>query len=243
MKSNYLKHLMLMLLVSTISFPLMSQSIQVWGEKYYKKRFYHDFFVDLGGNRAGKQNMFNGNEDISAADFPKQRGTSFAMYSMFGHRFTRNFSITSGLGFDWANYKFGRSMTIIEDANEVTGKIPISDILDYNSVKKSKLTTSYLNVPILLRFDFHNRFFVAAGITGGINVGSHTKIKYKNVNDVTRRYKDRDTHMAPFRFGYTARAGFHGVSVFANYTTTSLFSKNEGPQVYPYSMGISFRMY
>jgi hypothetical protein len=214
--------------------------------KFFKnKKYYSDFYMDLGYNRLDKRNMFTGAKSENA-DFPKLRNSasmSFAMYAMFGRQIVGSLSVMSGLGIDWVNYKFSKEVTFRE-INDVATAIPLDEsvINNFSYMKKSKLTGSYLEVPLMLKLSF-NRFFVAAGVTGGLNIGSHTKVVFVDKNGKKQTYKDYDIHLATFRYGYAMRAGFRHWSLFVNYYVSPLFPKDEGPQVYPFTMGLSLRLW
>ncbi|MDR1582961.1 MAG: PorT family protein [Prevotellaceae bacterium] len=205
-----------------------------------------DFFVDLGYNRLDKRNLFTGAMHESAVDFPKLRNSaskSFSMYVMFGRRNNNGLlSIMSGLGIDWVNYKFSQDVTI-RKIDDVMTQMPISSVLNnFSFMKKSKLTASYLHVPLLLKINFRS-FFVAAGVTGGVNIGSHTKIVFNDTHGKKQTYKDYNVNVATFRYGYTVRAGFRHWSLYTNYYVSPLFAKDEGPQVYPFATGLSLNLW
>jgi hypothetical protein len=208
-------------------------------------KYYSDFFVDLGYNRLDKSNLFTGATHESATDFPKLRNSaskSFSMYAMFGRRSSRFLSITSGLGIDWVNYKFSQPVTII-NVDGVATSVPIESVLStFSFMKKSKLTASYIQVPLLLKFNFH-KFFIAAGVTGGVNIGNHTKIVFTDNRSKEQTYKGYDLSLATFRYGYVVRAGFQHFSLYTNYYVSPLFAKNEGPQVYPFVIGLSLKLW
>jgi hypothetical protein len=207
--------------------------------------YYSDFHLDFGYNRLDKSNMFTGTTHESASDFPKLRNSasnSFAMYAIFGRKISNSFSIMSGLGINWVNYKFSKEVTIRE-INDVATQVSIESVLNsFSYMKKSKLTGSYLEIPLLLRIHFH-KFFIAAGVTGGLNIGSHTKVVFVDTHGRKQTYKDYDIHLATFRYGYALRAGFRHFSLFTNYYVSPLFAKDEGPQVYPFSIGLSLRLW
>jgi hypothetical protein len=214
--------------------------------KFFRnKKYYSDFFVDLGYNRLDKRNMFTDATSESATGFPKLRNSasmSFAMYAMFGRQIVGSLSVMSGLGIDWVNYKFSKEVTF-KDINDIATQVPIESVINnFSYMKKSKLTGSYLEVPLMLKLRF-NRFFVAAGVTGGLNIGSHTKVVFVDTNGKKQTYKDYDIHLATFRYGYAMRAGFRHFSLFVNYYVSPLFPKDEGPQVYPFTMGLSLRLW
>jgi hypothetical protein len=223
------------------------------GTKTYIKRnsvfkgskYYSDLFLDFGYNRLDNRNMFTGAGDVSAAGFPKLRNSaskSFSIYAMFGRKISGAFSVMSGLGFDWVNYRFSKDVTLREIDGYAT-QVPIASVVsNFSYMRKSKLAGSYINVPVLLKIRFHRRFFVAAGVVGGLNIGSHTTVAFTDKYSNKHSFKNYDIHLATFRYGYTARAGFSFLSLFANYYVSPLFSKNEGPQVYPFAMGIALKL-
>jgi hypothetical protein len=213
--------------------------------KFKNSGYYSNFFMDLGYNRLDKSNMFTGATHESAAGFPKllnSTSMSFSMYAMFGKRITRPLSIMSGLGIDWVNYKFSQDVTI-KEIDGIATQIPISEALSsFSFMKKSRLSATYLQVPLMLKLNFR-KFFIAAGVTGGMNTGSHTKILFVDNRGKKQTYKDYNIHLATFRYGYAVRAGFQYFSLYANYYVSPLFAKNEGPQVYPFVAGISLKLW
>jgi hypothetical protein len=212
---------------------------------FKSKKYYSDFLLDWGYNRLDSRNMFTGVRDESAAGFPALRNSasqSFSMYAMFGRKFSGSLSIMSGLGIDWVNYKFVQEVTIRE-INGVATQIPIESVFDiFSYMKKSKLTGSYINLPLLLKIHVHRKFFIAAGVTGGVNIGSHTKVVFIDDNGKKQTYKDYNIDLAAFRYGYTVRAGFRSFARYTNYYVSPLFEKDKGPQVYPFVIGISVKL-
>jgi hypothetical protein len=262
LKRSSIKHLVLSLFVWTFTLPAIARNENdtiFYREKNSMKsyiikenkilksqKYFSSFFLDLGYNRLDKRNMFTGSEHKSAADFPKLRNSvsrSFAMHAMFGLKISRTLSIMSGLGIEWVNYRFSKEVTIRE-IDGIATQVPIESFIDnFSYMKKSKLTGTYLNLPILLKIHLHRRFFIAAGVTGSLNTGSHTNVVFVNTHGNKQTYKDYDIHLNTFRYGYVVRAGFRHLSMYVNYYVSPLFAKNEGPQVYPFVMGISLNLW
>jgi len=143
--------------------------------------------------------------------------------------------IVSGLGFQWNNYKFDNPVTI----DKLENGIIFPSNIEENDYKKSKLTVSYLTVPLLLEFQIPanngiDKVYLAGGVVGGLNLGSHTKIK----NDNTKT-KDRGSFdINPFKCSAIARVGLEDFSFYATYGLTTLFKDNKGPELYPFTIGI-----
>lgn len=171
-----------------------------------------------------------------------------------------NFGMYTGLGFSWNNYRFSNDVMLKDELGATVGYI-----MEGVSVRKSKLVNTYLTVPLL--FEIQNKkdnLFFAAGVTGGLRILSHTKIYFDDskqeyiLTDVltgeqvgeiqktpNKRYrnieKDFDSfHMNAFKLDASVRAGWGIVKLYFNYSLTPLFSKDKGPEVYPFAAGISF---
>ena len=149
-----------------------------------------------------------------------------------------HFGMVTGLGVDFNNYQFDGDNSI----QEVNG---ITDALDLStySLIKTKLTTTYLNVPLLLELQLgpekrRKRFYLVGGVIGSIKLGSHTKIVYRE-DGRKRKEKDRDDYnISPFRYGFTLRAGFHDIEIYGTYYPVPFFEKNKGPELNQFSIGI-----
>lgn len=148
--------------------------------------------------------------------------------------------IISGLGLEYANYVFDDNIYIIKAEN---GQIIPQD--PGFKLDKSKLTTSYLTVPLLLELQFPgnrraNRLFLNAGVIGGVKLGSHTKYKYKENGDKQDKKNRNDFNLNALRYGFTGRIGIKHISIYGTYYPVTLFEKNKGPELYPFMVGFSF---
>ncbi len=135
---------------------------------------------------------------------------------------------TTGLGLVWRNYSFDNPITL----RRHNGRIyPVP--LDAAGLKKSKLTTFSIEVPVMLDVNF-GRFFVSGGVYGGLVVGSHTKYKKPKTKSST------GTSVQMFEYGVTARAGFRYLYVFGNYGLNNVFKSGTAPSVSTATVGFGF---
>jgi len=144
--------------------------------------------------------------------------------------------LVSGMGLSFNNYRFENPYTLEKGQNMT---LPVQ--LNPDNLSKTKLAVTYLNVPLLLEFQIpvnqnEGRLFVNAGLVGGVKIGSHTKVKYGDTKD-----KDRSGfNLNSFKYSATARVGYKDISLFANYSLTPLFQSGKGPELTPFTIGISF---
>jgi hypothetical protein len=146
--------------------------------------------------------------------------------------------VVTGLGLSSNDYTFDRPLTIAKESEN--GKIiPVS--LDPEGLKKSKLNVWYLTAPMMLEIKTplrmgNQRLYLAGGVIGGLNIGSHTKVKYKNDKDKSKG----NFNLSPFKYELTGRIGFGDFCIFANYGMSPLFKDLKGPVLKPITIGFSF---
>ncbi|MFH2094622.1 MAG: PorT family protein [Bacteroidota bacterium] len=148
-----------------------------------------------------------------------------------------NAGIVTGLGFEINNYRFNNDILLMHDSSRIYA-------YDSTGFDKSKLVATYLTIPIIFEFQIpagkkDRKFHFAVGGTGGLKIGSHTKYAYEINNSMHKDKVREDFHLSPFRYGITARIGYMGINIFANYSLSTLFENNEGPELYPFTVGLS----
>lgn len=151
-----------------------------------------------------------------------------------------NIGLVTGMGIEWSNYRFDSKYILTKnDQGETTYK------LSEYPIKKNKLTTCYLNVPLLLEFQIpvgEQRYplYFSAGAIGGLRLGSHTKVIY-NIDGSSSKKKNRnDFNLQTWRYGTTFRLGYRAINLYADYYLSSMFEKDKGPELYPVNVGLLF---
>ena len=203
--------------------------------------------MDIGLNSYGKENVLTGNsgdDDFLVLNTSKSVGIALYPFRV-EMKIAQWFSMMGGLGIGWNNYFFEECWTIIND-NGIT--IPYDRYIDgnRNTLSKSKLATTHLNLPLLFQFQIPNKkhrqfgrhrgFFVQAGAIGGMKIGSHTKVKLLG-NQKEKDFSDFNLNL--LRYELTARIGYDWLSAYINYQMTPMFQTNRGPELYPFSAGLS----
>jgi opacity protein-like surface antigen len=159
-------------------------------------------------------------------------------FGIIGNRF----GMVTGLGFEFYNYFFRHNNTIVTNDQGIIGSYPFDSI----HLERSKLTMTFLTVPLLFEFQFpghlnnSHRIRIAVGVIGGLKLGSHTKVVYEQNGDKKKDKNHDDFSINPFRYGFTARLGYKHINIFSDFYPVPLFEKGKGPVLYPFSVGLAF---
>lgn len=147
--------------------------------------------------------------------------------------------ITTGLGLQYQNYRFANDFTFTKgDDGIIAGPVD-------QELYKNRLSVWHLNLPLMAEFQIpvygeNKRIKLAAGIIGGLRIGSRQVQKFM-VNDEKQKTKIKDDfYLRDFNYGFTARVGYGDVQIFANYYPQTLFENCKGPEIYPVTIGIHF---
>lgn len=168
---------------------------------------------------------------------------NFAQYSI--NFVNDKFGLVTGLGLEWNYYRFDNNNSI--QKNSTTGEVEELDLTqapyDNWNIEKSKLSTTYATLPILLEIHSSssqsNGIVFSAGVIGGLKLGSNTKIVYKENGDKNKDKTKDDFNLSPFRYGVHARLGVGDWMIYGTYYLTPLFEKDKGPELYPISVGFA----
>lgn len=206
-------------------------------------------------NRAGDhfllQVSYDGWAGMPDSISSHQEGFSrgFNAYFMFDRPFkgSPKYSIGIGAGISTSNITF-KNMNV--DLKSSSDFLPFTAVDSTNHFKKYKLATSYLEVPLEIRYtsnpDNVNKSMKAAlGIKVGTLVNAHTKgktLQDKN-NKTIGSYTEKITskkYINSTRFSATARVGYGIVSLFGTYQLNSVLKEGVGsPDMKLYQVGIT----
>jgi hypothetical protein len=153
--------------------------------------------------------------------------------------YRNNIGITTGLGFSWSRFYLDNNTHLME-INNITNVYDAPRDIHY---EYSRLRIASINIPLLLEwqptFGTNHRFFLSAGVVGGINISASSKVKYTDVNgDTVKDEEYRGLNTAPLSLDYMAQVGYRNMSVYAKYSPFSIFQDGKGPNVRAVSLGL-----
>ncbi|MEP6464954.1 MAG: outer membrane beta-barrel protein [Parafilimonas sp.] len=159
-----------------------------------------------------------------------------------------HFSIGLGIGFGTNSIFF--SNTYI-DLKSITTTLPFTNVTSADHFDKFKLSTSFLEVPLELRFSGNpaqpdKGLKAAIGLKGGLLLTAHTKGKNfidssgNSLYDRNYIQKESDKRFInSTRVAVTGRIGLGHISLDASYQVTEFLKTGVGPSIHPIAIGLT----
>ncbi len=148
--------------------------------------------------------------------------------------------LVTGLGVEWNNYRFDNKYTIKTDDKGVIQPIEFDENW---SIRKSRLSSLYLNMPLLMEFQIpsggYNRAHIAVGAVAGLRLLSYTKTKYQLEKDSRKRKVSDRFSLNNIRYSAMLRIGYGSFDFYATYGISQLFEKGKGPELTPFTIGVT----
>ncbi len=207
--------------------------------------------IDLS-NRAGDHLLIQVGYDSWAnkPDSIKTKGFSRSLnvYLMFDFPFKTNpsWSVAVGAGIGSSNIFFDKMEVQVAGQTQT---LRFVNQADTNHWKKFKLVSAYLEAPVELRFtsdplNYNKSFKFALGAKIGTLLSAHTKAKnFQNRNEgAINSYIRKESSKRYFngtRLCVTGRVGLGFLSLFGSYQVNSFIKDGVGPDVKPYSIGLT----
>jgi hypothetical protein len=187
-----------------------------------------------------KDNHFYSDTPYKFMNLNYQRSINFQLnlFSSNIEIYKKYVQIITGIGMEWRRYMFENNTTLMADTSFTYGIIKKEPGLSY---KKNIFSSTLLQFPVLLEFNSHKKskksFHLSAGVVGQFLLCSKTKqvIEY-NANETEFIRKDR-YNLNVLNLKTRIAVGYSNLLLFGEYNITPLFSKNQGPLVYPFVIG------
>ena len=141
---------------------------------------------------------------------------------------SRALALSMAFGFAYEDYVFADKYTMKYDQGVMR---PVH--LDGDRITKSKLSVSYIHIPITLDWNIKQNFFISAGLNFDILMGCQTVFKKPRTS-----IKNDTITLNPIQLGATARMGWKRLYLYANYSFLQMFKKGTGPEANRMSMGV-----
>ncbi|MCU4166204.1 outer membrane beta-barrel protein [Carboxylicivirga caseinilyticus] len=167
---------------------------------------------------------------------------NFLQYNIALQRNKNNLGLVMGSGISWYNYRTDSPYYFQKNpvTNDTEG-IPVPDGI---SVSKNKIESTFINFPLLLEWQLPssndaNRFFISAGPYAGFRLWGRTKMVYHEGGSRQKEKSKQDINVNPFQYGVMVRLGYRFIKLYGSYNFSTFYSTNKGPELYPYTVGIT----
>ncbi|HKL39089.1 MAG TPA: porin family protein [Cryomorphaceae bacterium] len=162
------------------------------------------------------------------------KGHFYSDYT-FGRR--SNVSFAWGVGISADNVHSNAALVQEENDDGTTGDQILTPFDDDYEYEKNKHTTTYLELPLELRFIAKGRNAFRFAV--GFRVGYLLTDKQKIIDSRGKRKIYDFEHVTTFRYGVNARIGVGKIALTGFYSLTPLIEEGKGTQVIPISLGIA----
>lgn len=207
--------------------------------------------IDLG-KRANDHFMFQLGYDNWAAKPDSihisgfNRSANFYFLFDFPFKTDPRFSIGAGLGIGTSNIFFHQQQVQVAAIGNST--LAFTDQSGGNHFKKFKLVTTYLEVPLELRYavdpeNTNKSWKFAVGAKVGLMLSAYTKAKtwQNSAGQTLGNFTEKESSKQYFnstKLAFTGRISKGFVGVFGQFQVNSLIKSSAGPAVFPFSFGI-----
>jgi hypothetical protein len=150
-----------------------------------------------------------------------------------------NLGLVTGLGLLYQYYHLNDSTTIEKTENDVI----IPKEFGFSENQKSKLYLLSVTIPVLLEIqipvnNYRNRLYFSSGMYFSYRIASYTRIKYRI--DQKHNLKITDNYsLQNFKYGIMFRTGYRWINFYAMYELTPFFKEDKGPELTPFTVGVT----
>lgn len=171
---------------------------------------------------------------------------SFNVYFMFDFPFKSNpkMSLGAGVGVGSDHIRFSKVNIGIK---EIGSTMRFTNVRDTNHYKKTKLATSYAEVPLELRYSANPEtgkgLKVGLGVRVGALINAHTRnVDWQNRNgNLINEFSVKESstrYINKTRFVGTFRVGYGNFSIFSSYQLNPTLRDGVGPTARPFTLGL-----
>jgi hypothetical protein len=221
---------------------LKSINLNSDGFNFWKDNFSGNWAgIDFGFNTFLNRDYSGYNTEFMKNDilFSNSIHLNLIQQSIGLQRNRNNFGIVTGLGLQYQYYRLSDTITIERTADDII----VPKTFNYGDYQSSKLFLFSLTVPVLVEIqipinNYRNRLYFSSGMYFSYRIGSYSKIKYRD--DRKQKLKITDNYsLQNFKYGIMFRTGYRWINFYAIYDLTPFFQVDKGPELTPFTLGIT----
>lgn len=198
----------------------------------------HNSGIFIGYSRMG--NDFLSFDNSAKADLNLSRSWEFGFNVIsLCHNFKKNphWGLNFGVNWGYRSFSFDGNRALLK----ADGQTYFAEGDEENSYSSSRLRHFFFRIPITLewqqRLGRSNKLFFNIGPEFEIRHGVKS---FTHINGGKKQRMGKDMYVNPVGVNLLAQAGYGDFGLYLRYSTTSLFQKDKGPEMSPYSFGIAW---
>lgn len=198
----------------------------------------HNSGIFIGYSRMG--NDFLSFDNSAKADLNLSRSWEFGFNVIsLCHNFKKNphWGLNFGVNWGYRSFSFDGNRALLK----ADGQTYFAEGDEENSYSSSRLRHFFFRIPITLewqqRLGRSNKLFFNIGPEFEIRHGVKS---FTHINGGKKQRVGKDMYVNPVGVNLLAQAGYGDFGLYLRYSATSLFQKNKGPEMSPYSFGIAW---
>lgn len=198
----------------------------------------HNSGIFIGYSRMS--NDFLSFDNSAKADLNLSRSWEFGFNVIsLCHNFKKNphWGLNFGVNWGYRSFSFDGNRALLK----ADGQTYFAEGDEENSYSSSRLRHFFFRIPITLewqqRLGRSNKLFFNIGPEFEIRHGVKS---FTHINGGKKQRVGKDMYVNPVGVNLLAQAGYGDFGLYLRYSTTSLFQKDKGPEMSPYSFGIAW---
>ena len=202
---------------------------------FKKKKSNRKFSPNWAGVGFGFVNAFN--DDVSI-DFGASKEIFWNIFDVGVPLYDNCFGLVFGFGMDWRNYVLNGNKRFYRENH----KVMIEDMPDYVDVKKSRIKTVDIVIPVMFEWQKYMKEYLYVQFGAQVNFRTHTSMKtlyYQSADGLPTPAKENMNGIGtnPMGLDLVVRAGYGFLGFYAKYSPTRMFQSDKGPQINSFSTG------
>lgn len=224
--------------------------------------------IDIGANLLlGSNGSTSFPQDAKFMELEEANSRFFAI-NFFERKFefgSNHVGLLTGLGWEFTNYRLSNNYRLQFDQDSTYGvfmetpdlrknklrqsgfRMPL--MLEFNT-KRSRIPTEEEVMaaardtlggkkPKSFHPDNKHNFHIAIGAVGSWYYDSMYKVKYREEGRTVKERNKGEHNLLPYRLAAAVRIGYGSLNLFAEYALTPLFEHNKGPELTPFTVGLT----
>ncbi len=196
-------------------------------------------YLTSGGSFALPQS-----QNYMSLNYPKSINFQLNLLQHNFYLYKKYIALATGFGIEWRRFAFDNNTKLNPDTNYTYGLIDNTKQYQY---KLNIFKSTLLQVPLLFEFNTNSNpnksFHFDIGVVGQLLVNSKTKQELAKDGYTYEITRNDGYNLNPFQFKAHFSMGYSHLMAYSEYTFNSLFKSGQGPQLYPFTVGIRWCLF